>query len=92
MQAEENKLKDIENQKYKLETAVSKFTPTIYEEYSNKAKYAYSAMIEAKREYEQVLGSESSKEAIQSALEAYKASVEEYNLRKEYRNKLKSLV
>jgi len=92
IQAEDGKLQEIEKQKYKLETLVSKFTPTLYEEYSNKAKYAYKAMIEAKTEYERVISSKCSNEAIEIALEQYKDKVEEYKKRKEYRDKIKCII
>ncbi|WP_347043147.1 hypothetical protein [Bacteroides fragilis] len=92
IQAENERLEEIEKQKYKLEAIVNKFTPTLYEEYSNKTKYAYNAMIQARMEYERLIVNKGSNEAIVSALEKYNAKVAEYNLRKEYRDKLKEIV
>ena len=92
IQTESERLESIENQKEKLEMIVNKFTPTLYEEYSNKAKYAYKAMIEAKTEYERVISSKCSNEAMETALEQYKDKVEEYKKRKEYRDKIKCII
>lgn len=92
IQAESDKLGKIENQKYKLETIVNKFTPTLYEEYSVKTKYAYNAMIKAKREYERLIEVKSSNKAIEKALEEYKARAEDYRIKKDYRDKLKLII
>lgn len=92
IQAESDKLDKIENQKYKLETIVNKFTPTLYEEYSVKTKYAYNAMIKAKREYERLIEVKSSNKAIEKALEEYKARAEDYRIKKDYRDKLKLII
>lgn len=92
IQAENERLEEIEKQKYKLEAIVNKFTPTLYEEYSNKTKYAYNAMIQAKSEYERLIGNKGSNEAIVKALEEYKAKSEDYRRKKEYRNKLKLII
>ena len=49
-------------------------------------------MIQARMEYERLIVNKGSNEAIVSALEKYNAKVAEYNLRKEYRDKLKEIV
>ena len=47
----ESDIKDIENQKSKLEEMILMFEPTILEEYIEQTKIAYREMIIAKKEY-----------------------------------------
>ena len=50
----ENDIRNIENQKNKIEEMLLYYEPTILEEYSEETKRAYREMIRAKKEYERV--------------------------------------
>ena len=81
----ESDIKDIENQKSKLEEMLLMFEPTILEEYIEQTKIAYREMIRAKKEYESVVKEGCYKETIEKAKEYYKEKALVYEAKKEYR-------
>ena len=87
---DENKLNNIEKQKNKLDTLLYKYEPTIYDEYSQKAKFAYIQMIKARKEYDRVVSEKCYKEVIEQRRLEYENLALEYERIKDYRNKLKS--
>ena len=88
----ESDIKDIENQKSKLEEMILMFEPTILEEYIEETKRAYREMLGAKKEYERVVKEGCHKETIEKAKEYYKEKTLVYEAKKEYRDKLKEVL
>ena len=88
----ESDIKDIENQKSKLEEIILMFEPTILEEYIEQTKIAYREMIRAKKEYERVVKEGCYKETIEKAKNYYKEKALVYEAKKEYRDKLKEVL
>ena len=84
-----NDIRDIENQKNKVEEMLLYFEPTILEEYSEETKRAYREMIRAKKEYRRVVDEKCYPRVIQEAKEYYRVKAMEYENKKEYRDKLK---
>lgn len=85
-----NRITIIENQIDKIENLLYKYEPTIYEEYSLKAKYTYNNMIKARKEYDRVVAEKCYKEVIEEYKKNYENLVDEYKRLKEYRDRLKS--
>ena len=85
----ENDIRNIENQKNKIEEMLLYYEPTILEEYSEETKRAYREMIRAKKEYERVKAEKCYSRVILEAKEYYRIKSLEYENRKAYREKLK---
>lgn len=89
IEADKNKLYDIEKAYCRLEKLIITFEPSSYEEYSNKVKILYNNMIKNRKEYDRVISEKCYSDVVEEYRNKYESSVKEYQKSKLIRNSIK---